>query len=207
MLGQVAQMVAWGWCRPVLVDVVRHGVDLAVYEPLAGPVAVTIKEARQAIRDAAEECASRLPAMRETGVRCLTRFTPDRPLIALVVDEVHAVMADKVAGAALTRFAQETRAMGGLVIAATQYPTAEAIDSTFRMQLAHKMVYKVANADESRTILGVSAPDGQGPHELRAGPGACVADLDGSGLVTMRSWWLPDQWLSDHVAACSSMLG
>lgn len=204
MLGQVAQMVAWGWVRPVLVDIVRNGVDLAVFEPLAGPVATTIKDARTAIKDAAGECAGRLPWMRENTVRCLTRFTPQVPLIALVVDEVHAVMSDKTAGKALTTFAQETRAMGGLVVCATQYPLAGIGDefATFRQQLAHRVAYRTSNSDESKVILGVT-PDGQGPHELRAGPGACVADLDGSGLVTMRSWWLPDDWLRDHVAACA----
>lgn len=205
MLGQVAQMVGWGWCRPVLVDVVRQGVDLAVFEPVGGPVATTIAQARAAIKAAADECAARLPEMRANAERCITRFTPDRPLIALVVDEVHAVMADKKAGELLTKFAQETRAMGGLVVCATQYPLAAVGEQfgTFRQQLAHRVAYRCSNSDESKVILGVT-PDGQGPHELRAGPGACVADLDGGGLVTMRSWWLPDDWLSDHVAACTA---
>lgn len=204
MLSQVAQMVGWGWCRPVLVDVVRQGVDLAVFEPVAGPVATTMVEARRAIKDAADECSARLAGMRETNTRCLTRFTPERPLIALVVDEVHAILADAKAGAALTKFAQETRAMGGLVVCATQYPLAAMGEGagTFRQQLAHRVAYRCSNSDESKVILGVT-PDGQGPHELRAGPGACVADLDGGGLVTMRSWWLPDRWLTAHVAACA----
>lgn len=201
ILCQVAQMASWGWAPPILIDTVRHGMDLAAFEALSPlPVVTDIKTAVQVIQQARAECDQRAKLLRSRGVRCLTRFTAETPMVPIVVDEIHDLMTDKRAAGELTKFAQETRAMGGLVVAATQYPLANIITPTLRQQLAYRLAYRCSNADEGRVILG-NTPEGEGPHLLRTGPGSCMADLDGAGVVTMRSWWMPDAWLRRHVDA------
>lgn len=206
ILSQVAQMAAWGWAPPILIDTVRQGADLAVLEPVAAHRMITNpKEALEVIHQARVECKRRAEKMADLGLRKFTRYTPDFPLIPIVVDEVHALLEHDKHGE-LTKFAQETRAMGGLVVCATQYPLAETMSSTFRQQLAYRLAYRCSNADEGRVILG-HTPEGEGPHLLRTGPGSCMADLDGSGVFTMRSWWVPDDWLSRHVRALAPISG
>lgn len=201
MLNVAAHLASWGWAAPILIDTVRQGADLAVLEPIAAtPVITDPKDALEAIKAAASECRRRARVMRERGWRKMPGFSSGMPLLPVVADEIHALMSDKKIAPELTKYAQETRAMGGCVIGATQYPLAMSSPqmSTFRQQMAYRVAYRCSNADEGRVILG-STPEGEGPHLLRTGPGSCMADLDGSGVVTMRSWWVPDAWLRQHV--------
>lgn len=201
LLNVGAHLASWGFAAPILIDTVRQGADLAVLEPVAATSVITDRaEAREAIEAAAAECKRRARVMRERGWRKMPKFTPEVPLLPIVADEIHDLLADKKTAGSLTKYAQETRAMGGLVLGATQYPLAMSSPqmSTFRQQMAYRLAYRCSNADEGRVILG-STPEGEGPHLLRTGPGSCMADLDGSGVVTMRSWWVPDGWLRSHV--------
>jgi hypothetical protein len=200
-----AHIVSWG-VRPILIDTVRQGADLAVLEPLAATEVITTRaDAYQAIVEARAECKQRAKIMRARDWKKIPRWAMDEfPPIPVMADEIHDLMADKKCGPEITKFAQETRAMLGFVVGATQYPLAMASPemSTFRQQLAYRLAYRCSNADEGRVILGAT-PEGEGPHLLRTGPGSCMADLDGAGVFTMRSWWVPDEWLSRHVRALS----
>lgn len=198
MLGWVAQAVAWGWVDVVLIDTVRHGTDLGVFEPLAAaPLVTTVNGATSAFQQMRAECDRRARAM-AGHARCLTEFDARVPMILPVVDELQGIMGDAGCKVEATRFAQETRAMGGSLLGATQYPTTEVVDSTFRQQFAYRLAFRCSNAAEGPVILGAS-PDGEGPHQLRQGAGTCVADLDVGGFQTLRTWLFPDQWLREHV--------
>jgi len=201
MLGVVSQLIGWGWAPPVLIDTARQGMDLGVFAPVAaGPVVTTVKGATVAVRKARAECLRRAKILGGTypPTRLLTEFDARVPMIPLVIDELQGPMGDPACKVELTRFAQETRAMGGSVFAATQYPTVEVVDATFRQQMGYRQAFRCMNSAEGPVILG-AVPTGTGPHLLRGGPGMCIADLDGGSLVTLRTWRVPERWLVEHV--------
>lgn len=197
----MAQMVTWGWASPIVIDLVRRGVDYAAFEPLlARPIVTDPKEALAVIKALRAECSSRADDLKSARRQKITTYTRDLPLLPLVIDEMHAANADPKIKAELVDFTRETRPLGGVGIYATQYPTVGNVDPTLRLQIANVWCGRVRNFTESGVVFG-PLPEGVGPHHLRVGPGGCIADVDGPDLLTGRNWLMPAGWLNAHVRA------
>ena len=191
----MAQMVAWGWAPPVVIDLVRRGVDYAAFEPLlARPIVTDPKEALEAIKGLRAECSQRADTLKAGGRQKITEYTRALPLLPLVIDEMHAANADAKIKAELVDFTRETRPLGGAFIGATQYPTVENVDPTLRLQVTNVWCGRVRNATEAHVVFG-PLPEGVGPQHLRTGAGSCLADVDGPDLLTGRTWRMPAGWL------------
>lgn len=200
------QMVAWGNVAPVVVDLVRNGVDYADLEPLlAWPVITDTRTAKAAIQAYRTICDERSKEVRRQGLKKVPRYTRDTPLLPFVVDEVQSIVADKDLELEVTRYTQETRPMGGVTLIATQYPHKDNLNTTLRAQMTNVWAGRLRNATESTVTLG-SLPDGVAPHLLRLGPGGSVCDVDGPDLLTMRGWREPDGWGAAHVEAVMGRL-
>jgi hypothetical protein len=191
----LAQMVAWGNVRPIVIDVVRQGVDFATF---GVEVVTDMKTALDVVKAVQSECKQRAVLMRQQGKQKLTP-TKDMPVLAVIIDEVHAVLGNPAALKTLADFARESRPTLGLLWACTQYPTRDVIAPTLRMQLANRWCGKVSTIDEARVVLGDNLPEGVGPHLLRLGPGGCVVDFDGAERVTGRTWNMTPGWLAAHM--------
>jgi hypothetical protein len=201
----MAQMVAWGWASPYVIDLVRRGVDYEVFAPLlARPVITDPKEALAVIKGLRAECSARADDLKAAGRQKITRYTRDLPLLPLIIDEAHAVNAIKPLKAEMVPYTQETRPLGGGLVYATQYPTVDNVDPTLRLQIANVWCGRVRNAVEAGVVFG-PLPEGVGPHHLRSGPGSCIADVDGPDLLTGRGWRMPAGWLAAHVRALSAV--
>lgn len=198
----LGQMLAWGNVAPVVVDLVRNGVDYADVEPLlARPVVTRAEEALEAIQTYRGLAQSRAKSMRAQGRQKVGRYTVSTPLLPYVVDEIQAVMADRALRAEVTLFTQETRPMGGVTWAATQYPTGRNIDTTLRAQMANVWSGRLRSHVETEVVLG-HTPAGMAPHLLPGGtPGMAVCDVDGPDLLVVRNWRIPTGWMAAHVAA------
>ena len=195
----VAQMCAWGWAPPTVVDLVRHGVDYTVFAPLLDrPIVTSPRDAVALVVELNAEANERAEWMRARGLQKITRFTPARPARPLVWDEVQSANDDKKLRAGLRRWTQQARPVGGAPLLITQYPTVENIDSTLRAQIANVWAGRCRNHVEAGVIFG-PLPDGIGPHLLRTGPGSCVVDVDGPELLIGRSWSVPEAWYEAHV--------
>ena len=205
ILSLLAQMAAWGTVDLTLVDLARQGLDLGRFAPLAEAQRVIQELAPlQVALDLANRRAhSRAAKMRELGMRVLDEPTRERRLRAMVIDEIQQPMSDFKARLAITRAAQEHRAMGGFIIAATQYPTIAALGGDqlgpqFRAQMGYRACFKVTSGTEAGVILGKSI-EGDGPHRMRTGPGSAVVDADDGGQTAIRTWRMTDEWLARHI--------
>jgi hypothetical protein len=205
ILSLLAQIAAWGTVDITLVDLARQGLDLGRFAPLAEAEQViqAIEPLRAALDLADTRARRRASRMRELGMRVLDEPTPDRKLRAMVIDEIQQPMGDFKARLAITRAAQEHRAMGGFIIAATQYPTIAALGGDqlgpqFRAQMGYRACFKVTSGTEGAVILGKSL-EGDGPHHLKTGPGSAVVDADDSGQTVIRTWRMTDEWLAEHI--------
>lgn len=197
----LGQMVAWGNVSPVVVDLVRSGVDYADLEPLlAYPVITDPEEALVAIQVLRQACKDRSLELKARGLQMVPRYTRDMPLLPYVVDEVHSLMEDKALKREVIDFTRETRPMGGVTMVATQYPTTKSVDGALRAQMTNVWAGRLRNPTESNVTLG-SLPEGLAPHLLRLGPGGAVCDVDGPDLLVVRGWRIPEGWMAEHVRA------
>lgn len=195
----VAQMCAWEWAPPIVVDLVRHGVDYAVFAPLLDrPIITNPKDAAALVVELNAEADERAEWMRARGVQKIARFTPERPARPLIWDEVQTATDDKKLNTGLRRWTQQARPVGGAPVLVTQYPTVQNLDSTLRAQIANAWCGRVRNHVEAGVVFG-PLPEGVGPHLLRTGPGSCVVDSDGPSLDIGRTWHASDAWLRTHV--------
>lgn len=193
-----AQMLAWGWTDPIIVDLVRAGVDYAVFEPaLSTPIITHPDAATAAIKVHADIAAERAREMKARGERILDRFDRKRPLLPMIIDEVQALPKDAQIG--LRRNAQQTRPQGLLQVLATQYGTDDNIDRTLKLQLGHSWVGRTGDPSETYVACGTNTFPGRAPHELTEGNGAALCESDGRPWCEAKTWLASDQWLADHV--------
>lgn len=195
----VSQMVAWGWAPPIVVDLVRHGVDYHAFVPLLDrPIVTTNAEAKDALKFLEADANERAERLRRVGQQKVNSYSRDLPLRPLIWDEVQAINDDRGLKKQLRRWAQQARPMGGAPVLLTQYPTAENVDATLRAQIANVWCGRLRNHVEAGVVFG-PLPEGVGPQYLRIGPGGCMADVDGPDLLIGRSWYTPDGWHEQHV--------
>lgn len=194
----LAQMLAWGpWVRPVVVDLVRRGVDFAVFEPVLQEL-VTDQARASAVLDGLEQLAADRAAWMQGRVRILGpgSFTPGMPLHPLVIDEVQAIEGDD--RKTLRRLVQQTRPQGVMPVLATQYPTEDNIDVTTRLQAGNVWCGALGSAGATGVVFPGMSFAGRKPHQL-GGRGECVVDVDRGELDEGKAWLMSDGFLEQHV--------
>ena len=196
-----AQVAAWGWAPPIVVDLVRHGVDYAAMAPLLDrPIITDPKAAADLVKELNDEASKRAESLRKSGRQKIERFSPELPFRVLVWDEVQTVNDDKAMKTGLRRWVQQARPVGSAPVLITQYPTNDNIDSTLRAQIANVWSGRVRDHVQAGVIFG-PLPEGQGPQNMRLGPGGCWVDVDEPDLLQGRTWFMPPEWLEAHVKA------
>lgn len=139
------------------------------------------------VRDSAESSS----AQESTG------DVPDKmPYIVIVVDEVADIMAavGKQVEPMIARLTSLSRAVGIHLVLATQRPSVDVITGTIKSNIPGRIAFKVAQANDSRTIL-----DNPGAEEL-LGKGDLLFLKDGSTLIRAQCAWVSDEEIERVVA-------
>ena len=200
----LAQVLAWDHVDPVIVDLVRQGVDYGVFEPLLATEIITDPAVAVAAIDAIRaEASARAKKFKAEGRKKQTAPTADMPLIPLVIDEVQSVTDIKAAALGLRKVLQETRPWMITPCLATQYDVSENLDRTTALQITNTWCGRMGDANASYNTFSRTDYPGRAPHEL-SGPGASVCDTDHPELYEIRGWWAADQWHADHVGLLAS---
>jgi DNA segregation ATPase FtsK/SpoIIIE-like protein len=111
------------------------------------------------LTDLVSEVQRRAEVLAERGV-LFTNPSPEMPAMVLVIDEwaeLAAAGTNKERTEAhdlLRRFLSLGRAVGGSVIAATQRPTSDTVDTGTRALLAHRLALRCGDKWQSEAILG-----------------------------------------------------
>lgn len=195
----LAQVLAWDHVDPVIIDLVRHGVDYGVFEPLLSTEIITDPGvALAAIQAARAEAGERAKAFKARGMKKLTAPTVEMPLVPLVIDEVQSISAVKAMVVEFRKLMQETRPWLILPSVATQHDINDNLDTTTSLQITNTWCGRMGTANAGYLALGRSDFPGRAPHELH-GPGAAVCDTDHPELYEIRGWWASDDWHAEHV--------
>ncbi len=111
------------------------------------------------------------------------------PYIVIVVDEVADIMAavGKQVEPMIARLTSLSRAVGIHLVLATQRPSVDVITGTIKSNIPGRIAFKVAQANDSRTIL-----DNPGAEEL-LGKGDLLFLKDGSTLIRAQCAWVSDE--------------
>jgi hypothetical protein len=149
----------------ILIDPKR--VELSHYADapqLAQPIVYSEDEALDVLEWANREIDERTALLmdrRKKNIRAWNAAYPDKALarVVIVIEEVASLYsAGKVkVQAALRRITSMGAALGVHVIACTQMPVVEVIPNTVKVNMLLAICGKVANADQSRVILGTGA--------------------------------------------------
>jgi len=194
----LAQVLAWDHVDPVVIDLVRQGVDYGVFEPLLSTPIVTDADVAVAAIDAIRaEARDRATKFRAQGKKKQTRPTSDMPLVPLVIDEVQSITDIKAATLGLRKVLQETRPWLVAPCLATQYDVSENMDRTTALQITNTWCGRMGDSNASYNTFSRTDYPGRAPHEL-SGSGAAVCDTDHPELYEIRGWWATDQWHADH---------
>lgn len=145
-----------------LVDPIE-GVDLGLWHPWATHVATTPTDAAQLIADYHRACIDRARHMAKLGIS-LAQPSARFPLRVLVIDELAQVLEQpgkpgKDAADDLWRIQSVGRKAGHAVIAATQDPRAEIVQSRIRALFSHTLALRCRTVTESNVILGPGMKD------------------------------------------------
>lgn len=138
---------------------------------------------------------------RQAELRKSLRSNWTGPRILLVIDEYSEIqwcVTDKQARVhlldGLNRLAARSRSAGIVIIAATQKPTTDAMDSAFSSNLQTRVCFKVANNLIAAIVLGTL-------DDLRREPGLDLAKLRKGWCIMRDGWSGKSRYLQPHVAA------
>lgn len=161
------------YAQLALIDM-KAMLELGPHSPRAYRVAGDHESAADLLEELCAIMDSRLAAMRSAGVRFWgdmpEGFSPDNPLIVVVVDEVAELFAKPPGDAksskelavrietALSRLARLSRAAGFCIILATQKPTTDAIPSHIRDNVSARFCGRVTTSEQGKAILGATDP-------------------------------------------------
>lgn len=185
--------------RVALVD--PKQVEFQVYRGLPhllAPVATEADEAAALTARLLAELDRRRALFAQVGARNLVNYRhltgESLPLVLLVVDEVTDIALE--AGLKsnfyknLIRLVSKGRAFGLVVVLATQNPKAEVLNTLIRGNMSTRIAFRVATANHSRTILGMSGAE-KIPRSVR---GRLVARLD-QDLIKFQGFGIIDEHL------------
>ncbi|MGA9891139.1 MAG: hypothetical protein WBQ55_01950 [Xanthobacteraceae bacterium] len=138
---------------------------------------------------------------RQAELRESLRSNWTGPRILLVIDEYSEIqwcVTDKQARVhlldGLNRLAARSRSAGIVIIAATQKPTTDAMDSAFSSNLQTRVCFQVASNLIAAIVLGTL-------DDLRREPGLDPATLRKGWCIMRDGWSGESRYLQPHVAA------
>ncbi|WP_424465396.1 FtsK/SpoIIIE domain-containing protein [Pseudoclavibacter helvolus] len=136
----------------------------------------------------------------------VSSFSPERPLIVLVIDELAEIVGialtpeeKKAEGeriVALRRLVSKGRAAGIVVFAATQKPESKVIPTELRDLIAQRVAYATTTPEMSDTILGkgMSNLGGDAHGIAQVERGVCyVVTEESRKPQRARTYWIPDE--------------
>jgi S-DNA-T family DNA segregation ATPase FtsK/SpoIIIE len=133
------------------------------------PVVTEMSHAARALQWAVDEMERRYQLLGEASARNLATYNQrigaggQLPSIVVVVDEFADLMMVKGSArqveAAVARLAQKARAAGIHLIVATQRPSVDVITGMIKANFPSRIAYKVAQQQDSQTILGCSGAE------------------------------------------------
>lgn len=189
-------------------DVVQWGVDLKGGMEL-GPWrtlfdwVVTTREGAIEMMKAAEKIIDERAEHAQRSRWKVWQASPQWPILVLSVDEAASLLGGSASAKDIDRvadLARKGRAVGVIIILATQYPTLEALGSSqIRAQIDQRLCFRMADSDGESYVI----PD----HVVRADkidaerPGTCY-HLDGDKLdkMPMRTYFLSDETIDQLVS-------
>jgi S-DNA-T family DNA segregation ATPase FtsK/SpoIIIE len=160
----------------------------------SGGIARTLPDAVKLLRALKATMEARMAEM--AGADRDWPYSPTHPAIVLVIDEQSLVKGDKQAIALLEELVILGRALGIVVIFATQYPTKTAIGSPALVeQITVTIGLRVRSATASRVLFGEQADrEGWRPHEIPAdAKGTLYIEAPGADRPRLaRAWYVTD---------------
>ena len=156
----------------VLVGIDPKRVELSLWQQRFTHIATDLQQVEQLLRALRVEVDDRYHQLTARGARKFSQATPDMPLVVLVVDELAELRRlDPNTGederavrrardhaarrlAHLSSLAAIGRAAGLVIVAATQYPTAEMVPSDLRANLTVRIAGRVSSKEQLGVALG-----------------------------------------------------
>lgn len=194
-----------------LANTALYGIDLKLVElPLWQPrfeeITTGFEESRDLLIRLFEEMRTRYVWLAENRLKKFSpeTFTPERPLIVLVIDELAELVGaddyekaavDEVKGK-LRRLVALGRAAGVVVITMTQKPESTIVPTNLRDNLAQRVAFATTTPDATDTILGKGmATKGADSHLIpQSLKGVCFMTTEDSREPRRaRAYWIPDQ--------------
>lgn len=200
----IAGLAADPTCALVLVDL-KGGLEAKCWRARADILARSVPEAVAALRSVCSVIDDRLDHVwgLEGGAR---KIGPDVPIVGVVIDEAAqltgAANADKATRdesvALLTRIASLGRALGVVLVIATQKTTGESIPTGVRDLISTRWALRVTSRAASEAILGPLGDDLPcRPWEIpKETPGVGLFTTDRGDRVKMRSYDVSDRQLA-----------
>ncbi len=144
--------------RLILID--PKMVELSPYNNISHlikPVITDSEEAIKALRFLVDEMESRYRLLEKAGVRDISEYrkSNEMPFIVLVIDEFADLMVTsrKETESLIARLAAKARAVGILLILATQRPSTDVITGLIKANIPARIAFRVTSVINSRIIL------------------------------------------------------
>ena len=172
--------------RMVMVDPKR--VELAVFSGLPHllhPVITDTGMTQDLLEWLCEEMEERYRRLEKAGVRDVTSYRGNMPLILAIVDEFADLLmaSGQAVEDLLVTLAQKSRAVGIHVIMATQRPSAKVVTGLIKANVPARIAFRTASAIDSRIILdegGAESLVGNGDMLLRHPKDSTLVRLQGA---------------------------
>jgi S-DNA-T family DNA segregation ATPase FtsK/SpoIIIE len=182
----------------------KGGLELKPWARVFAPggIARNLADARTLLRSLKALMDARMAEM--AGADRDWPYSPTRPAVVLVIDEQSLVKGDRDAITLLEELVVLGRALGIVVVFATQYPTKNAIGSSALVeQITVTIGLRVRSATASRVLFGETADqEGWRPHEIPAEAKGTLY-IEGPGLDRprlARAWYVTDAKVRETVA-------
>jgi DNA segregation ATPase FtsK/SpoIIIE-like protein len=133
----------------------KNGMELSPWAPCIGRLATTADEAAALLANAVAILQARVGHLAATG-QCAWEPSPDMPALVIIIDE-HAELADEAPEAMsdTDSIARLGRAIAVTLVAATQWPTQEAMgQGAVRSQMDTRICFRVRERKDVDLVLG-----------------------------------------------------
>lgn len=183
-------------------------VELNDWEPRFSRIATQEDDALAVLELLTEEMQRRYEWLAKSHMKKFAPkdFSPERPMLVLVIDELADLVsvgvlkeekdADAQRSTRIRRLIAKGRAAGLVVLAATQKPQSDVVPTALRDLIQLRVAYATTNAAMTETILGAGmAQTGGLSHEIPATlRGVCyIVNETSRTPVRARTYWVPDE--------------